>query len=80
MLALAFMAFVWYEYDQKIAIEYISAYLTEWSLSIDNIFVFILIFSFFGMKESYHSEGVVDRYTDGDCIPRDLYYCWYCAC
>ncbi len=53
VLALAFMAFVWYEYDQKIAIEYISAYLTEWSLSIDNIFVFILIFSFFGMKESY---------------------------
>lgn len=53
VLALAFMAFVWYEYDQKIAIEYISAYLTEWSLSIDNIFVFILIFSFFGMKESF---------------------------
>lgn len=52
-LALAFMAFVWYEYDQKIAIEYLSAYLTEWSLSIDNIFVFILIFSFFGVKETY---------------------------
>lgn len=52
-IALAFMAFVWYEYDQKTAIEYISAYLTEWSLSIDNIFVFILIFSFFGVKEAY---------------------------
>ena len=52
-LALAFMAFVWYEYDQQVAIEYLSAYLTEWSLSIDNIFVFILIFSFFGVKETY---------------------------
>ena len=52
-LALAFMIFVWYEYDQKTAIEYLSAYLTEWSLSIDNIFVFILIFAFFGMKEAY---------------------------
>jgi tellurite resistance protein TerC len=55
-LALAFMAFVWYEYGQKTAIEYLSAYLTEWSLSIDNIFVFILIFSFFGMKEDYYAR------------------------
>lgn len=55
-LAIAFMFFVWYEYGQKIAIEYLSAYLTEWSLSIDNIFVFILIFSFFGVKEVYYAR------------------------
>ena len=55
-LALAFMAYVWFEYDQKTAIEYLSAYLTEWSLSIDNIFVFILIFSYFGMKEAYYAR------------------------
>ena len=46
-LALAFFVFVWVEFDRTIALEYISAYLTEWSLSIDNIFVFILIFTFF---------------------------------
>jgi tellurite resistance protein TerC len=56
VLALAFMGYVWFEYGQKIAVEYISAYLTEWSLSIDNIFVFILIFSFFGMKEAYYAR------------------------
>ena len=55
-LALAFMIYVWFEYDQKTAIEYLSAYLTEWSLSIDNIFVFILIFSYFGMKEAYYAR------------------------
>jgi tellurite resistance protein TerC len=55
-LAMTFMAYVWYEYGQKTAIEYVSAYLTEWSLSIDNIFVFILIFSFFGMKEAYYAR------------------------
>lgn len=55
-LALGFMFFMWYEYGQTIAIEYLSAYLTEWSLSIDNIFVFILIFSFFGMKEDYYAR------------------------
>jgi tellurite resistance protein TerC len=55
-LALAFMAVVWYEEGQKAALEYLSAYLTEWSLSIDNIFVFILIFSFFGVKSSYYAR------------------------
>lgn len=55
-LALAFMLFVWFEYGQKIALEYLSAYLTEWSLSIDNIFVFILIFAFFGVKEDYYAR------------------------
>lgn len=55
-LAFAFMGFVWFEYGEKTAIEYVSAYLTEWSLSIDNIFVFILIFSFFGMKETYYAR------------------------
>jgi tellurite resistance protein TerC len=55
-LAIVFMFYVWYEYGRTIAIEYVSAYLTEWSLSIDNIFVFILIFSFFGMKEAYYAR------------------------
>ena len=48
-LALAFFFFVWYEKGQGIALEYLSAYLMEWSLSIDNIFVFILIFSAFSV-------------------------------
>ena len=43
-LALAFFVFVWVEEGQTPALEYLSAYLMEWSLSIDNIFVFILIF------------------------------------
>ena len=50
-LALAFCIFLWIEKGQKPALEYLSAYLMEWSLSIDNIFVFILIFSAFSVKE-----------------------------
>ena len=50
-LALAFCVFLWIENGQKPALEYLSAYLMEWSLSIDNIFVFILIFSAFNVKE-----------------------------
>jgi tellurite resistance protein TerC len=55
-LAMAFFGFLWYENGQKIAVEYLSAYLMEWSLSIDNIFVFILIFGFFKVKSIYYAR------------------------
>ena len=55
-LAFGFFIFLWFESGDVIAIEYLSAYLMEWSLSIDNIFVFILIFSFFGVKERYYGR------------------------
>lgn len=55
-LALAFFVFMWLENGQTIALEYLSAYLMEWSLSIDNIFVFILIFSAFSVKEKNYGR------------------------
>ena len=55
-LAMGFFVYIWIENGQTTALEYLSAYLTEWSLSIDNIFVFILIFSFFGVKEDYYAR------------------------
>ncbi|MFL9485713.1 TerC/Alx family metal homeostasis membrane protein [Chitinophagaceae bacterium LWZ2-11] len=55
-LALAFFVFVWLEDGHKPALEYLSAYLMEWSLSIDNIFVFILIFTAFGVKEQHYGR------------------------
>ena len=55
-LGLAFGAFVWFEQGQQSALEYYSAYLMEKSLSIDNIFVFILIFSAFGVKEKHYGR------------------------
>lgn len=55
-LALAFFVFMWVEKGQGLALEYLSAYLMEWSLSIDNIFVFILIFSAFSVKEKNYGR------------------------
>jgi tellurite resistance protein TerC len=55
-LALAFFVFLWLEDGKQPALEYISAYLMEWSLSIDNIFVFILIFTSFAVNEKYYSR------------------------
>lgn len=56
LLALGFGIFLALENGHKAAVEYVSAYLMEWSLSIDNIFVFILIFTFFGVKETHYAR------------------------
>ena len=60
LLSVIFCGFIWFE-DQggngkADAISFFSAYLLEWSLSIDNIFVFIIIFSFFKVKEKNYSR------------------------
>jgi tellurite resistance protein TerC len=55
-LSLGFCAFIWYQNGRTDALQYISAYLLEWSLSIDNIFVFIIIFNFFRVKEQNYNR------------------------
>lgn len=55
-LSCIFCGFIWYVHGKQDAVMYISAYLLEWSLSIDNIFVFIIIFSFFKVKPSSYSR------------------------
>ena len=51
-LSLAFAVFLLVEKNSLVATKYATAYLMEWSLSIDNIFVFILIFSFLKVEET----------------------------
>lgn len=46
-LSVGFCIFLWFEKTPIVATKYFTAYLMEWSLSIDNIFVFILIFTYF---------------------------------
>lgn len=51
-LSVLFCIFLFYEEGSKVATKFFTAYLIEWSLSIDNIFVFILIFTSFKIPES----------------------------
>jgi tellurite resistance protein TerC len=51
-LSLAFCIFLWFEKTPIVATKYFTAYLMEWSLSVDNIFVFILIFTYFRVEET----------------------------
>ena len=58
-LALCFFGFLWWYEGQERALEYMSAYLMEWSLSIDNIFVFILIFTFFNIRSDHYARALL---------------------
>lgn len=46
-VALSFNALVYYWAGEQKAIEFLSGYVVEWSLSMDNVFVFVVIFNFF---------------------------------
>jgi tellurite resistance protein TerC len=53
LVALAFSIAIYklHPNGKAVFMEYISGYLTEYSLSVDNLFVFILIFSLMGVKD-----------------------------
>jgi tellurite resistance protein TerC len=57
-LALLFCLFIYLDKDfGKIrALEFLTGYVIEYSLSVDNIFVFILIFSYFSVKDQYQHK------------------------
>lgn len=55
-LALLFNLFVYYEFGKTKALEFLTGYVIEYSLSVDNIFVFILIFSYFAVKAEYQHK------------------------
>src|SRR5262245_38687123 len=52
-LAMVFAAGVWNFMGRDKALEFLTGYLIEEALSVDNIFVFVLIFSYFGVPRRY---------------------------
>lgn len=55
-LAMAFNVFVYYEKGPTAAGEFLAGYLLEQSLSVDNIFVIILILKYFKVAPQYHHK------------------------
>jgi tellurite resistance protein TerC len=57
-LALLFDLFIYLDKDfgPVKALEFLTGYVIEYSLSVDNIFVFILIFSYFSVNEEYQHK------------------------
>jgi tellurite resistance protein TerC len=52
-MGLAFCGVLWRFDSPGKAAEYLACYLTEYALSVDNIFVFLVIFTFFAVPESH---------------------------
>jgi tellurite resistance protein TerC len=52
-LAMLFFIFIFFEFGKTRALEFLTGYVIEYSLSVDNIFVFILVFSYFAVNEEY---------------------------
>ena len=49
--------FLWYPVEShEKAMEFLAGYIIEKSLSMDNLFVFLMLFSFFGVKPKYQHE------------------------
>ena len=49
--------YLWYPHDpHEKAMEFLAGYLIEKSLSMDNLFVFLMLFSFFGIERKYQHE------------------------
>ncbi|MBI2967183.1 MAG: TerC family protein [Bacteroidetes bacterium] len=57
-LALVFNILIYYWKGSKTALEFLTGYLIEESLSVDNLFVFLLIFSYFGMPREYQYRAL----------------------
>lgn len=55
-LALVFNAWVWQHFGRQKGIEFLTGYLIEKSLSMDNVFVFALLFSYFAVPAQYQHK------------------------
>lgn len=58
-LSLGFNAIVWFSQGADQGIDFFTAYLIEYSLSVDNIFVFVLIFAYFRVPPQYEHRVLI---------------------
>lgn len=55
-LAMVFNVFIYYYFGEELAVQFLAGYLIEKSLSVDNIFVIILVFSYFRVPAAYQHK------------------------
>jgi len=56
LVALAFNVYIFLTYGEEKSLEYLTAYLMEKSLSLDNLFVFLAIFNYFSIPQEYRRK------------------------
>ena len=58
-VAMAFMVFIYFEEGTEKAGEYLAAYAIEKAMSVDNLFLFIVIFSYFSIPDEYQHKALL---------------------
>lgn len=71
-LALAFNAGIWYTMGSGKALEFFTGYVIEKALSVDNLFVFIMIFTYFGI-EGHHQARILKWGILGALVMRAIF-------
>jgi tellurite resistance protein TerC len=56
LLAIAFAALVYFWHGRQTAVEFTTGYIIELSLSVDNLFIFLLIFRYFKVPSDYQHK------------------------
>jgi tellurite resistance protein TerC len=57
-LAVCFGIWTWYCHGQRFALEFFAGWITEYSLSIDNLFVFVIIMTSFNVPKAYQPQAL----------------------
>ena len=56
ILSILFNIYIFYSRGETAAVEYFGGYIVEMSLSLDNLFLFLMIFSSFGIRSEYQER------------------------
>ena len=57
-LAVGFAVWTWFFHGRQFAVEFIAGWLTEYSLSVDNLFVFVIVMTSFKVPRVYQREAL----------------------
>jgi tellurite resistance protein TerC len=58
-LAIAFGVWVWFFHGSQFGLEFFAGWLTEYSLSVDNLFIFLIIMASFNVPRKYQQEALL---------------------
>ena len=58
-LAVAFGVWVWFFHGSQYGLEFFAGWLTEYSLSVDNLFIFLIIMASFKVPRKYQQEALL---------------------
>lgn len=59
LLAVAFGLWVWHFHGSQFGLEFYAGWLTEYSLSVDNLFIFIIIMASFNVPKIYQQQALL---------------------